>query len=168
MKNTMDLWIGLLLVSVISVACQQESNSKQTNEESSLQLRTALPGTWEAVSIRVDIPSVDSTEIDSVFVVSEEYWVQKFSIKPVLTVFQPDNKFRQEFRNSQDSLLNEVKGIWNVFGDTLMLIEPNATYTYLVNMGKGIATFNATVDWDGDGQEDDLYQGVHRKISSSY
>ena len=168
MKNKIDLCIGLLAISLFVLGCQQEANSNKGAEETPTLLQTTLPGTWEAVSIKVSLTTVDSTEVDSLFEVSEEYWVQKFSIKPVTTIFQPDNKFRQEFRNSQDSMLNEVKGIWNVFGDTLMLIEPNATYTYLVDVSKGLITFNATLDWDGDGATDDLYQGVHRKISSSY
>lgn len=151
----------------LHTACQQENAKEQTDGEIS-GLQTSLPGTWEAVSIHVDIPTVDSTAYDSVFTVSEEYWVTKFQIKPVITIFQPDNKYRQEFRNGQDSILNEVKGIWNVFGDTLMLIEPNSTNTYIVDINKGLATYNALVDWDGDGASDDAYRAVHRKISSSY
>ncbi len=167
MKFPIKLWVSVLALTFSGVACQQESKSSK-QDPSPVELQTYLPGTWEAVSISVDIPSVDSTDYDSVFTVSEEYWVDKFRIQPVKTFFQPDKKYRQEFRNSVDSLLNEVKGIWNVFGDTLMLIEPNATNTYLVNINKGLATFNAVVDWDGDGAEDDTYKAVHRKVSSSY
>jgi hypothetical protein len=167
MKRLRNIGILILAIALTNIACQQESGN-QESEGSTPDLQTALPGTWEAVSIRVDIPTVDSTEYDSVFTVSEEYWVDKFRIQPVKTYFQADNKYRQEFRNSMDSLLNEVKGIWNVFGDTLMLIEPNASNTYLVEIGKGLVTLKATVDWDGDGQTDDTYKAVHRKISSSY
>jgi hypothetical protein len=167
MKPLRKFGILILAITFSSLSCRQDSGS-QGADESRPDLQTTLPGTWEAVSIRVDIPTVDSTQYDSVFTVSEEYWVDKFRIQPVKTYFQPDNKYRQEFRNSMDSLLNEVKGIWNVFGDTLMLIEPNATNTYLVEVGKGLVTFKATVDWDGDGATDDAYKAVHRKVSSSY
>ncbi|MEL7119023.1 MAG: hypothetical protein AAFO07_06270, partial [Bacteroidota bacterium] len=136
--------------------------------DNSKDVAESIVGTWQAVSIRVAMNSFEGTELDSIFEVSEEYWIDRFSIKPVITKYQPDNKYVQTFYNQYDSLINEAKGIWNVFGDTLMLIEPNATYTYQVEMDKGLARFNALLDWDGDGAEDDEYVGVHRYVSKSY
>jgi len=167
-RNTV---IELLVVAGLIglMGCQQDPGNKDEQLSSSpFDLAGALPGTWEAVSIRVDIPTVDSTAVDSVFEVSEEYWVKKYTLRPFITVFQPDKKYRQEFRNNQDSLINEVKGIWNVFGDTLMLIEPNASYTYEVELARGLMTFSALMDWDADGQVDDTYKGVHRRISKEW
>ncbi len=157
-----------MLSGMMFAACEREDGKQAARSEEKVDLLAQLPGTWEAVSIRTDIPTVDGTEADSVFEVSEEYWVEKYTLKPVVVVFQPDKKYRQEFRNDMDSLINEVRGIWNVFGDTLMMIEPNASYTYQVNIGKGIATFSASLDWDGDGEEDDTYQGKYRKVSQAY
>ncbi len=168
MKKDTFFWLLIVSFSCFIWSCQNQTDNNSREENTNPDLISELPGTWEAVSIKVNMPSVYSTEIDSVFEVSEEYWVEKFSIKPVVTIFQADKKYIQRFRNSQDSLLNEVKGIWNVFGDTLMLIEPNSTNSYIVQLDKGLITFNSDVDWDGDGAQDDTYQGVHRKISSSY
>ncbi len=168
MKRNVLVFVLLTSMVGLMAACQQEAKKNTDEKNVTNDLLTQLPGTWEAVSIRADIASVDNTEVDSVFEVSEEYWVEKYTLKPVVYIFQPDKKYRQEFRNNQDSLLNEVKGIWNVFGDTLMMIEPNATYTYQVELAKGMATFSASMDWDGDGQEDDNFQGRYRKVSQSY
>ena len=56
--------------------------------------------------------------------------------------------------------------MWNVFNDTLMMIEPNVTYQYTISQQpNGLLKFSSIVDWDSDGVEDDDYLGVQRYIS---
>ena len=100
------------------------------------------------MSLRVDINTANGTDTSYVFEVREEEWISRLGVKPVKTYYKLDNKYEQVFTSLTDTILSTSRGMWNVFGDTLMMVEPNAT-------------------WDGDGEEDDDYVGVHRKISSA-
>lgn len=161
-------WLAILLPALSLWGCQGEPSAGQ-EEVSAKQppLKEALPGTWESVSIRVDVNTAENTDSSYVFEVKEEEWAQRLGSRPIRFYFQPDNKYRQEFTALSGEVVSATRGMWNTFGDTLMLIEPNATYQYQVATGKGLAEFRTMMDWDGDGQEDDSYLGVHRKISIS-
>ncbi len=128
------------------------------------ELKSEIPGTWETVSFRVVINATDSLNEPVVFEVAEGDWSEKMGLQPIRTKFTTDNKFRQEYRNAADSLIRQTRGIWNVFGDTLLLIEPTATYQYQVKPEAGGAIFRCYLDWDGDGQEDDEYVGIQRVV----
>ena len=88
-------------------------------------------------------------------------------MEPPIYYFQADQKFRLVHRSLQGEIFDERRGIWNTFGDTLVLIEPENTVQYIVRIGNGKATFRNFRDWDGDGAEDDEYQGLQRQISIS-
>lgn len=156
------------LLLLLLVGCQSGADpDQQTQEASPVDLKKAIPGVWESVSIRVDVNSFNNTDSSYVFEVPEERWLNTLGVKPIRTYYENDNKYRSEYRDRADSLVNETRGIWNVFGDTLMLIAPDATYQYEVKIEKGLGKFRSLLDWDGDGQEDDEYVGIQRYISRS-
>lgn len=148
---------------MLLIACQGQE-AKPAEEKGALN--EALPGAWQSVSVRVLVNSAEGLPDSSyVFEVREEEWAVRLGSQPIQWYFLPDNKYRQEFTALNGQSMSVTKGLWNTFGDTLMLIEPNATYQYVVSTGKGLAEFRTLLDWDGDGQEDDEYLGVHRKVS---
>ena len=154
----------LLLLIVLLAACQSEGGeSVQTTKQP--DLKAELPGTWEAISLRVTVNSANGQDSSYVFEVNEEQWVSRYGVQPVKTVYQPDNKYREEYYGMNDSLLNQARGIWNVFGDTLMMITPNETKQYIVSLSEGRSEFRAMVDWDEDGAADDEYLRVNRLVS---
>ncbi|MCB0559566.1 MAG: hypothetical protein H6573_28765 [Lewinellaceae bacterium] len=156
----------ILAIALIATSCK-EGASNQTEEATTEQrpLREVLPGVWESTSIRVEVNTAENTDSSYVFEVKEEEWAERLGSRPIRFYFQLDNKYRQEFVALNDEVMSTARGIWNTFGDTLMLIEPNATYQYQVVTGKGLAEFRTMLDWDGDGQEDDSFLGTHRQIS---
>ncbi len=149
---------------VLFWGCNQFSQQQESAYIPAANLKTTLPGTWETVSFRVDINATDSLEPRSVFEVEEGKWVEKLSVQPVVTHFDTASKFRQEHKNQADSLVRLTRGIWNIFGDTLMMIAPDATYQYRVEIQGQQATFRCLLDWDGDGQEDDEYIGIQKLV----
>lgn len=159
--------LSLFFLLVIIASCANEPGNASKSGQLPQDLETNLPGTWESVSLRVDINSADGTDTSFVFEVREEEWMQRLGVKPVRTYYKPDNKYEQVFTSLSDTTLSRSRGIWNVFGDTLMMVEPNATYHYQATLEKGLIQLKARLDWDGDGEKDDDYLGVHRKISSA-
>jgi len=155
-------------IALQGVACQGEATEerREAPRKVEVELSEALPGTWEAVSIEVDIQSFDNTDSSFLFTIEEGSWGEKFGAQPTRTIFDYNNKFLQEYRTSNGELVNANRGIWNTFGDTLLLVDRDTTYQYLVEvLDNGLARWQSTVDWDGDGVIDDDYVGTHRRIS---
>lgn len=162
-----SFFIAIISVFLIAACRGEPAGEQESREEAAKPLSEVLPGAWESVSIRVEVNTAENTDSSYVFEVREEEWAERLGTRPIRFYFQPDNKYRQEFITLDDKPLSTARGMWNTFGDTLMLIEPNATYQYQVSTGKGLAEFRTMMDWDGDGQEDDSYLGVHRRVSLS-
>ena len=158
--------IFLVLLIIGSWSCENTPKSSTTENTQKIDLKESLPGVWESVSFEVTIYSIHNEDSTVVFSVDEANWVKQLGTKPVRTSFYLDNKYQRVFRHINDLPPDTLKGIWNTFEDTLMLIEANATYQYEVNIQpNGLATFRSMTDWDGDGYEDDEYLGVERKVS---
>ena len=134
-------------------------------QEEALDLKELLQGTWQTTRISVAVNSVDGLDSFHVEELTEQIWERQFKMKPPIFYFQPDQKFRREHRTLNNDLFNESRGIWNVFGDTLMLIAEDATYQYTVKIGDGRVAWRSLEDWDEDGEVDDEYQSIHRQIS---
>lgn len=155
----------LLLIGLLVSSCQSEPKNQEAAAET-LDLAKTLPGTWEMVSLQVQVNSFENTDSSYVLDIKEEEWERVFFVKPVKTYFELDNKYRRAYFNMNGDVVSEDRGMWNAFNDTLMMIEPNVTYQYIISeQPSGLLQFSALVDWDSDGEEDDEYLGVQRYIS---
>ncbi len=157
----------ILLMAILACSCQNNATSDQEDQTTKVDLAKALPGGWETTYIRVQVNSYLNADSSFVFEIKEENWEERMQIAPLRTYFQSDNKYRREHRTLDGNLMDATRGVWNTFGDTLMLIEPDATYSYQVKLGNGLGEFSAELDWDGDGEADDQYLDIKRYIGIS-
>lgn len=156
----------LLLTGMLVWACQDSAEGITDETAATQKLEEILPGTWEAVSMYVQVNTADGLpDSNFVFRINDGDWMSIFSVSPPHTFFEKDHKYRIEFRDRRDSIMSVSRGMWNVFGDTLMMIEPDQTFQYKVRYDKGLIFFNGLRDWDEDGAEDDNFQEVRRRIS---
>lgn len=165
MKNIYRISYIVALCLMI-IACNNDPASTKSATET-VDLKEALQGTWQTTQLTVAVNSVDGLDSFRVDELTERVWEVEFGMKPPVYYFQPDQKYRKEHKTLGGELMNESRGMWNVFGDTLMLIEPEVTYQYTVKMSDGRMAFRTLLDWDEDGVEDDEYQSVFRQISIS-
>lgn len=138
---------------------KNQANTEQTD------LKSILLGTWQTTQINVAVNSADGLDSFRSEYLTQAIWEKDFNMQPPIFIFQPDQKYKTIHKNLAGQILNEARGIWNTFGDTLMLIEADVTYQYIVKSGKGKAAFRTFLDWDGDGEADDEYQSIQRQIS---
>ncbi len=144
--------------------CQASPSNRTESAASSAALKSVLPGTWETVSFQVTVQSFQNSDSTFVFAIGKDEWGAQLGIQPIQTAYHSDNKFLSEYKNKKDSLVNSMRGIWNTFGDTLLLITPEATYQYIVKITADQIELRAMLDWDGDGQEDDEYIGIQKRV----
>ncbi len=154
------MFIAVLLAFSLG-ACQSTEGETEKPD-----LKSILPGTWDAVSLKVQVNSANGTDSSYVFDVPERDWLRKIG-QPIKTFYQLEqNNYKRSYYDQKGNKLDEDRGKWYVFGDSLMLVTPDATYNYTVKIEGMKASFFSMIDWDGDGVEDDEYTGVHRKISN--
>jgi hypothetical protein len=150
---------NLFLMALSFVACSPQQTA-QSN------LREALIGEWRNVSIHVTINTANNSDSSAVFAADESNWEEKLRMKPIRTFYKEDGSYISEYRNLSDSLFHTASGTWSVRGDSLILnqTQPSAeTYRSQVMIKDALAEFTIRLDWDQDGNEDDLYFGVQRK-----
>jgi len=143
------LFLGICLFAsllVLSLAC---SPTTPEGNNTAAPIQDKLPGKWRAIAITIHI--ADSQTVAQTLQIDEATLREK----PILWEFEAGNRYR----TASGAEGTPSRGIWNAFGDTLMMVEPKATYQYLVNFISKEAIFRATLDWDGDGEEDDAYVG---------
>jgi hypothetical protein len=159
------------LIALISVClfwgCQPEAPAEQESAAEQVSIQDQMLGTWEVKLLRVEVDSYENTDSNFVFEVSEEYWERLYRVRPYRTYFAADSTFRTVRRNLNDQIVGEDRGLWRTFGDTLMLLQPNATLQYKVRLEKGQAYWAGLVDWDADGKEDDTYYAEHRFVGKT-
>lgn len=160
-------FITILAFVFLGFACQNEPTTEEgATAEQAADLQSTLQGTWQTVQINVAVNSADGLDSFRSEQLSEGLWEREFNMQPPVYYFQPDQKFRRLHRTTAGEVASESRGIWNTFGDTLMLIEEEATYQYIVKYGNGRATFRTVLDWDDDGEADDVFQSLQRQISA--
>ncbi|MCP3928154.1 MAG: hypothetical protein GY705_03530 [Bacteroidetes bacterium] len=154
----------LMILLMVGISCQKSARNVESEKEKA-DMGTLLSGVWESVSLNVEINSYLNEDTSFVFDVPEEKWISILGILPQKTYFEKDSTYRVEYIDKTGAIYQVTHGKWLVNEDTLFLNEPSLNYQYLVTYSDGLIEYRSTLDWDGDGQEDDKYLGVHRRIS---
>lgn len=152
------LVLGLL---IFVISCKSED---QTVKNSAIPVQESnLQGIWENVEIKVEVKD-DSSYL---FVVEEDDWKNILQIRPTQSYFYPDQTFRQVFIGLDNSILDSKKGTWGLNEDILTIALPEDTVQYSIRLQKGMLLLRGQVDWNSDGQKNDIYFGKQRQVSKS-
>lgn len=146
-------------------ACSQHSGTGKMQSKTSMPLDSLLPGTWQHEKMQVWVNDLAPDDSSYLLTIEGEDWQKKLQIQPTEVTFLPDHKFQRQTKDLEEVTKDSAKGIWNVFGDTsLLFVERNATYQYQVQRLGDKLQLQTNLDWDGDGQEDDSYLLIMRKL----
>lgn len=154
----------ILIALLFAIGIGACGSAPPANERAPLPYDSLLVGQWQQVGMEVVITSMDGLDSSYSISVPPEKWEEQMNIRPIFTEYFPDHRYRTEFRDLRDSLTRVSRGIWNIFGDTLLLIEPDATYQYRMERHPAGLKLFTFLDWDGDGVEDDEYTGIQKKL----
>ncbi len=150
--------LGLL---IFVISCKSEI--QPTKSSASPIQASNLQGIWENVEIKVEVKN-DSSYL---FIVEEDDWQNILQIRPTQSYFYPDQTYRQVFIGLDNSILDTKKGSWFLNQDTLTITLPEDTLKYSVRLQKGMLLMRGQVDWNSDGQKNDIYFGKQRQVSKS-
>lgn len=152
----------------ISMIFLLSCNSSTSEKEPGTPAAPSLVGEWNNIYLKVDINSKNNTDSNDVLEVDRSAWEEKLKIKPIRSFFRKDSTWNSAHYNLNDSLVYDPSGKWWTNGDQLTMLRlipsPDTTiYTYSIK--NDTVSFEATLDWDGDGKRDDRYFG--RQIRKS-
>lgn len=140
---------GILAVCVLVIGC-----SSQNTE-------TLILGQWynQSLEVKLNYPNGG----DSTFSVPAGHWEETLQIKPINTTYYKNGTFTSEYVALDGSPIQTTEGTWVVKGDSLYLTQDGVTGAYYFEWMDGKAAFTGLLDWDSDGNADDLYSGVQIK-----
>ena len=154
---------AFLFVLLLFTTCSDEAAAPAP--DASAELTERLLGTWETVEYDVDYTSYLGGDTAYVESIREADWGRKFGVRPPTTIFTSDGKLQRTHRLRTGQVANVVNGIWKAQGDSLFIIEPNITYTYLPRFQEGRLELTGLVDQDQDGVRDDSFRAAYRLVS---
>ena len=135
-----------------------------------VNLSTFLPGDWQNIQMEVALTTVNGSDSNSVFSADEATWEQVLRIQPILTNYNTDSSYVSEYLDLFGNRIKKFTGRWSVKGDSLIhkQLQPiPATHRFEVKVRHNKAFFKGTIDFDQDGEVDDVYQATQRKLDNS-
>ncbi len=149
---------------VTLLGCNQNKKEKETKTEKQPQTISSndLIGSWKNISMKVTMKLDDR---DSVLNVPKGKWQEILKIKPIETKFNKDGTYTSTYRSLDGQIFMTTNGSWELKGNKLKMVSEAKKYAYTVSIKEGVATFKGKIDWDEDGQVDDLYIGKQRKTN---
>lgn len=161
------LWIGLAAVPLISSTCSKPG------VQASMSLEEALLGDWEGVATEIILHTEGRTERTRTITVSEGEWESRMNRTPPRMTYFADHRYRSmyvslidaEGRQVEDTVLQE--GTWTLNGDVLFIKEPRLSVPeseFKVVLRGNQLELRSTMDIDGDGDVDDKYWMMQRRL----
>jgi hypothetical protein len=173
MKNYIQSIFGIGLGSLMLIACQSNKSHEQTAESipvEPINIEEKLAGLWRNTTLTViaNRTNPDEKKWNVMMECHADNWEEQTNMKPIRTRFDPDGSWKSEYRNLDDSIFRVTSGKWTVMGDSLIMEQtvPDSSFKtgYHVTISGNSATFKGYLDWDNDGEKDDLYEGTQEKI----
>lgn len=154
---------------LVLFSCDPDNSSTDAQETTTEpdRLKTQLLGTWETMELNVHSPSYEGQDTVVNQIIKESEWGKVYGVKPAQTVYTADRKLRRSHFYANGQLINVVNGIWKLEGDSLHIIEPNITFSYLAVFDNQKMTLTGLIDWDRDGERDDSYEATFRLVSQT-
>lgn len=159
-----QLTVFTLLLGCTIVSCGSEAPPSEPENIIVSDLATELLGTWETVEMEVHYQTYAGQDTTFTELIREAEWGNKYGVQPPKTLYTADGKLVRTHRLRDGQVANVINGIWKQEGDSLFVIEPNITYTYLHRMEGDRLTLTGTVDQDQDGARDDDFRAIYRLV----
>lgn len=160
----MNMRLLSLLIFLALFSCDQGNSSSTESSATADGLKSELLGTWEAMDLNIHSPTFEGQDTVVNQIIKEADWGQLYGVKPAQTVYTADRKLRRSHFYTNGQLINVVNGLWKLEGDSLHIIEPNITFSYLAKFDNQKMTLTGLIDWDRDGERDDDYTATFRLV----
>lgn len=127
-------------------------------------LKSHLMGKWETVAISVDIYSQGGTSEDVHADYGPENMESELDMEKALGYLLPEGKFLDEYYIASGDSVAAMSGKWYVSNDSVYYDYPEFGFAYgfRIRFNGRVAEFKGLIDWDEDGEADDLFTGYSK------
>ncbi|SMD36311.1 hypothetical protein SAMN04488029_2825 [Reichenbachiella faecimaris] len=123
-----------------------------------------LIGTWKNTALKVKMNTFQNQEATKWLTAQRGQWEAVLQIKPIETTYFSDGRFQSTYTGLDNKRLGTEEGYWKLNGDSLILSSDNYNNSYKLEWTGNELRFVAWLDWDQDGNKDDLYDGWQVKV----
>lgn len=155
--------ITLLFVIIVFLAAGCKSRKNTSNYP---DLKEIMPGTWEILSVKTTCPTHRGSDTTRHVEIPQGKWREIMKIAPILLTYKRNGSFFSEYRTVNDSLFFIAEGTWDAKNDSIYITQgkKNITYAYQVQLNGNTARIIGKIDWDEDGEKDDIYDKIQKKV----
>lgn len=146
--------LALALASTLLYSCQSNMGAK-------------LIGTWENTTLNVQTNTAQGQDTTINMMIENGQWEEKLGIKPIITTYLEDGSFKSEYFGPDGKPVGTEEGTWRIRNDSLVLKSGGYNDVYKVIFEGEQARFISYLDWDQDGEADDLYDGWQVRTSGT-
>lgn len=125
-------------------------------------------GSWDSQKVQVTLNHGQPDE--EVLVANKAEFPEKMNMKAAMGYYYKDGTYRDAYISMEDTISFATNGVWEINGDSLTVYQQEPAkdtfrHQFTINGDRG--EFKTMIDFDGDGQEDDLMTSVSKKISDT-
>lgn len=146
----MKQFLTIALVGTMLCSCQPNISDK-------------LIGTWENTTLNVQTNTAQGQDTTIYLVIEADQWEEILNIKPIITTYLADGSFKSEYFGLDGESAGTEAGTWEIRNDSLVLKSEGYDSVYKVIFKGEKVRFISYLDWDQDGETDDLYDGWQMK-----
>lgn len=125
-----------------------------------------LIGTWENTTLSVQTNTAQGRDTTTYLSIENGGWEEALNIKPIVTTYLADGTFKSEYFGLDGKPVGTEEGTWKIRNDSLVLKSGGYDNVYKVTFEGKQARFVSYLDWDQDGEADDLYDGWQKKVGN--
>lgn len=148
---------------------EDETAIDEPQEEPVVDPSNTMVGYWETQEMTIYIQTKDGTDENDTLVATKDNFLEQTGVKTARGHYLDDGTFTDEYYNGDDSLFSTSEGTWSLMGDTLINTydDTTAPYQYVVSFpDESTCHLSGWLDWDHDGERDDLMVGVSKRVGS--
>ena len=120
-----------------------------------------LAGTWQTVHFTVSLSGGES-EIE----IAKDEFQEKLGFAANVGEYHGDSTYEDGYYQQENELLGKTSGTWYVSGDSFTVVQDGgATYSYHLEVKNDTGRFTGFIDYDQDGEVDDLMTSTAVKIA---
>lgn len=165
MQPANKAFITMLCLIIIS-SCKPEVESKNIETNSG-----QIIGIWDSKYMYVIQETLDGSAISRILNVTPEDYEQVLGLRTVRTYFNEDESYFGEYIGVDGNVVKSDSGKWAITGDTITIFQFDSSgstkiINYHLEIRGDTAFFNALLDYDGDGVEDDTFRGTSVKVDA--
>lgn len=174
MNRKMCSTLLLLALAGCQPATSDASNDPTADSDQAVSAvhPTELTGRWDSVRLYVELRTANGSDSTAVTDADPSNYEEVVGLRTATAYFESDGTYREEYIALDGSVAYETSGYWLTKGDTIVVAqyEPllnQAVYRYHYTLDGDEAHFESVMDYDGDGEEDDIFRGTSVRVSGT-